>query len=67
MDVQKVLRYLNAPPQHKIYSHQSSSVGGFSSLWVALAQVVVLQLHILRLPGSIPATHTNVGTGGTVL
>ena len=35
--------------------------------WVDLAQVVVSQLHMLRIPGSIPATHTNVGTVGTVL
>ena len=28
---------------------------------------VASQLHMLSMPGSIPAAHTIVGTGGTVL
>ena len=39
----------------------------FTQTWVNLGQAVVLQLHMLKNLGLIPATHTNVGTGGTDL
>ena len=40
---------------------------GKDFLWGGFSSCLMSQLHMLRIPGSIPATHPRVGTGGTVL